>query len=584
MVGTDLSPTAQQSTTQDASGTTGAEVVIRTLAANGVEYLFLNPGTDTAPIQEAIVALGQRGERVPTIVSCLYENVALAAAHGYFEATRRPQAVMVHVDSGTQNLGGNLHNAQRAEAGVLIMSGRTPLTQDGTVPGGRDRPIQWTQDEPDQAGIVRGYVKWTHDAQRADTLGQVVTRALQVAASEPAGPVYLTLGREVLMAPTPVGSPPAPLKPLITPQPDMAALEELAGWLADAEVPFALPGRLGRNPSAVAPLVELMDLIGMPASERGGPLNVPLTHPLWLAEPKQALTNADVVLLLDADVPWVPRLAKPRAGARVAQIDLDPTKTRMVLWNFPVDLPIQADSSKALPLLLGAVRRLATPERRQRWEARRARLVAQAEQHRAAARERVAGLAAKRPLAVEWVAACLGETLPREAILLEEAVTNSEPIRQHCRREEPGTLFHATGAGLGWGMGASVGMKLARPDRTVAAVVGDGTFIFSSPIAALYAGQQAGAPFLTVVLNNGGYNASKNPVVSLFPQGASVQANAFPGVRFQQPPDFSLLARACHAYGERVDDPAEVVPAIRRGLDAVASGQCAVLDMVVQPI
>src|SRR5438876_3431974 len=114
----------------------GAEALIQLLVAQGVEYIFLNPGTDTAPLQEAIVALGEDGERVPQIIPCLYENVALAGAHGYFAITRRPQVVVVHVDVGTQNLGGNVHNAQRGRGGVVILAGRAPYTLDDT-PGSR---------------------------------------------------------------------------------------------------------------------------------------------------------------------------------------------------------------------------------------------------------------------------------------------------------------------------------------------------------------------------------------------------------------------------------------------------------------
>ena len=174
--------------------------------------------------------------------------------------------------------------------------------------------------------------------------------------------------------------------------------------------------------------------------------------------------------------------------------------------------------------------------------------------------------------------------LPPDAIVIEEAVTNLPAVRRHVRREQPGTLVSPIGPGLGWPLGGAVGVKLAAPDRLVVSVVGDGSFVFGSPVAALYAAQTAKAPFLTVILNNGGYNASKSPVVSLFPNGASVQADAYPGVRFQGPPDHAALARSCHAYGERVEDPAEVRPAIERALAAVEQGQSAVLDVIIDPI
>jgi len=145
-------------------------------------------------------------------------------------------------------------------------------------------------------------------------------------------------------------------------------------------------------------------------------------------------------------------------------------------------------------------------------------------------------------------------------------------------------LFYYYGAHLGSGVGTAAGVKLARPNQQVICLVGDGSFVFGSPVAALWAAQQAAAPFLTLVMNNGGYNASKMPVLGLFPDGASRRANAFPGARFNMPPDYAALARSCHAYGERVEDPAELPRAIERGLSAVQAGQAAVLDVVLAQI
>jgi acetolactate synthase-1/2/3 large subunit len=564
----------------------GAEALIQLLIAHGVQYLFLCPGTDTAPVQEAIVALGQRGQTVPQIVPGLYENVALAAAHGYFCVTRRPQAVLVHVDAGTQNLGAMLHDAQRAHAGVLIFAGRTPYTVDGTVPGGRDAGIQWFQDQLDQPGIVRNYVKWWHELGRTDTLNYLVPRAAQIAASEPAGPVYMTVAREILMSPMDGVTvlPPERARPAITGPGDLDGIETIAEWLADAERPLLIVGDVGRHEGAVADLTELAELIGAPVNDKSGPLNVPLSHPLFRWDVASEVREADTLLLLDCQVPWIPKATQPAPTARIAQIDIDPIKASIPLWGFPVTLPLVGDTSKALPLLLAGLERRATPERRAAWRARRERLEAEWRQRRQELVARMETERSRRPITPDWASAALGKVLPAEAIVVEEAVTNQTAVRRHIRRELPGTLLHPVGPGLGWALGASVGVKLAAPDRLVAAVVGDGSFVFGSPAAALYAAQQAEAPFLTVILNNSGYNASKSPVVSLFPGGASVQANAYPGVRFQGPPDYAAMARSCHAYGERVEDPAEMVPAIRRAMAAVEQGQAAVLDVVIEPI
>jgi acetolactate synthase I/II/III large subunit len=222
--------------------------------------------------------------------------------------------------------------------------------------------------------------------------------------------------------------------------------------------------------------------------------------------------------------------------------------------------------------------------RRGGWLARRARLAAERpgrDERTAQAAERGRG---QRPIDLDVLCGALAQTLPDEALIMEEVVTSSGTLRRHLRRTEPGTLFNAGAPGLGWALGAALGARLAAPERQVVALCGDGSFVFGSPVAALWAAQQAQAPFLTVIFNNAGYNASKMPVLALFPNGASAAADAFPGVRFPTPPDYAALARSCHAHGERVEDPAALVPALERALQIVRGGQSAVLDVIIAPI
>jgi acetolactate synthase I/II/III large subunit len=378
--------------------------------------------------------------------------------------------------------------------------------------------------------------------------------------------------------------PPEKTRAAITGPGDLDGIETIAAWLAEAERPLLLAGDVGRHPEAVPHLTALAELIGAPVNDRASPLNISLSHPLYRLDVAAEVREADAILLLDAHVPWIPKLTRPPQAARIAQIDIDPIKASIPLWGFPVDLPLVGDTSKALPLLVAAIERRATPERLAAWTARRERLEDEAARQRRDLAERIDDLRTRHPIHVEWICAALGDLLPPDAIVIEEAVTNLPTVRRHVRREQPGTLVSPIGPGLGWPLGGAVGVKLAAPDRLVVSVVGDGSFVFGSPVAALYAAQTAKTPFLTVILNNGGYNASKSPVVSLFPNGASVQANTYPGVRFESPPDYAALARSCHAYGERVEAPAEVEPSIRRALAAVAQGQSAVLDVIIDGI
>jgi acetolactate synthase-1/2/3 large subunit len=566
-----------------------AEAYVRALVAQDIEYLFLNPGTDTLPIQEALSTLEQLGERVPRTVLCAFELVALAAAHGYFAATGRAQAVLVHVDVGTQNLGGMLHNAQRGRAAVLISAGRTPYTADARQRGTRDTYIHWLQDASDQHGTVRNYVKWDYELRRADQAAEAVARAMQVATSDPPGPVYLTLPREVLMGPagdaavfTPAERPAAR-----TGAGDPEALRHVARRLVRGERPLVLTATTGRSRAGFEGLRALAELLALPVVERPERTNFPTTHALHQGfDPAPLLESADLVLILDHDVPYIPTRTAPAPGAFIAQIDLDPIKERIPLWNFPLDLAVRADTGRALSLIAEHASALLNGDDRARIEARRMQLTARHEAQRAAWDAEARAASGTRPIAVEWLGTCVGQLL-REApdcVVVDESLTSSQTLWRYLDRCEPGTIFGSGGSALGWALGAAVGVKLANPDRPVVVLVGDGSFVFGAPLAALWVAQTSQAPILTVVCNNSGYRATKDPLVGAYPKGSSVRGNRFVGVDFQPPPRYDLLAPVVGAAGDRIEDPTDLLPALRRGLEGVRQGQSVILDVILAPL
>lgn len=560
-----------------------AEGYIEALVSQGVEFLFLNPGTDTFPVQEALSKYAAEGRSAPQTILCLFEVVALAAAHGYYAATGRPQAVMVHVDVGTQNLGGVLHDAQRGRAAVVITAGRAPYTTQEGVRGTRDSYIHWLQEQLDQHGIVRNYVKWDYELRRPEQVGEAVARAFQIAASDPPGPTYLTLPRELLM--TEPGDVPIPepqrFPPVRIGAGDPAALRETARLLVSAERPVVLTADSGRTPAGFHGLVRLAELLALPVGEWRNRVNFPSDHPLHLGYDTEALVaDADVVLVLDHDVPYIPTIARPAAGATVIQIDRDPIKERIPLWSFPVDLPIRADTSQALDLLADAATELLTPADRSRIEARRTTLAARHATQRAEWRKR-AQAGHNEPLTVEWVGHCIGELLEQVpgCIVVDELVTSNREVWRQTTVREPGSWFVSGGSGLGWGLGASLGVKLAHPDRPVLALVGDGSFVFGAPVAALWAMQTQQAPVMIVIFNNGCYNATKRPLVGAYPDGYSVGTDNFIGVDLLPAPRYDLLAPVVGAYGERVESPDAVLPALQRGLDQIRAGRTAIIDI-----
>jgi acetolactate synthase I/II/III large subunit len=560
---------------------TCAEEILYLLRAQGVEYLFLNPGTDSAPLQEAAAALEARQVPAPLIVTSSFESVALAAAHGYWQMTRRAQAVFVHVDVGTQNLGAMVHNVLRDRAGVVVLAGRTPYGEDVSSPGGRSHRIHWQQDVPDQAGIVRPYAKWTFELTRSEDAARVIGRAVQVAEGGRPGLSYLTLSRDVLMQPA---GPPElrrttrfarPLPPAIEPR----ALAKLADQLASAERPLIITGRIGRQPEAARSLARLADMAAIPVVCRPDAVNVPTSHAMRVASDDIAaalIREADLLVIIECDVPWIPRDVTPSPAATIACVDADPVRADMPLWTFPVDVAMTADGAVAAAQLAAALE----PFRASIGslvQARRSWLASVAGR----APQPAAQLPGDGPAHVRDVMEALNAHLHPEDIVLEEAVSNTEIVTELLARSEPGTLCSPGGPGLGWALGASVGVKLARPSRRVVAVTGDGAFMFGVPTAALCLAAEARAPFIAVVLNNNGYRASRRPVLALFPDGVSAARGSVTGTRFACPPDFAGLATACGAYGERVEEPATLGSALQRAFKAADDGRAAVLDVAV---
>ena len=560
---------------------TTAEHLVSLLAAHGVEYLFLNPGTDTAPVQEAVYSLAEAGLPVPTVLLSTFESVSLAAAHAYWKMTGRPQAIFVHVDAGTQNLGAQVHNVLRDRAGVIVIAGKTPYGEDSQA-GGRNAPIQWQQDVPDQPGIIRGYAKWIQEITRPEMLDRAIGRAVQVAASSPAGLAYLTVSRDVLMdPPRPDHSRVTGFAVAVPPAPAPDAVARIAAALATAEAPVLVTGRAGRTDEGFAAVEALADLTGLPVTGRleGGPVNLPSRHPSNVAgraDGAAAISAADVILLVESDVPWLPEMVTLRDDVQVFHVDPDPAKASMPLWSYPVGVAVQADGPTALAAIVAELTGIAerSPEVARRFADR----VRQRRERPSAPGQ----VPESGPLTPLGVMAALSEVIDAEDVVIEEAVTNAEAVYTGLERSRPGTLTGPFAPGLGWALGGSLGVKLARPDRRVIAVTGDGAFLFGVPTSALMMAAEWGTPFLVVILNNSGYRASRLPVYELFPEGVSARRKTAVGTRFTSAPDYPALAAACHAHGERVEKAEDLLPALRRALAAVDAGQAAVLECVVE--
>jgi acetolactate synthase-1/2/3 large subunit len=345
-----------------------------------------------------------------------------------------------------------------------------------------------------------------------------------------------------------------------------------------------LTSTAGRTRQGFDALVRLAELLALPIVERRERTNFPTSHPLHQGfVPGPFVETADLILVLDSDVPYIPTQVTPRVDATIIQIDVDPVKERIPLWSFPLNLAVRADSARALELIAGYAAEMLTDAAKRRIDTRRGELTTAHDERRAAREAAALTLHDRRPIATEWLGYCLGQ-LQKEApdcLFVDESLTSHAAVWNHVDCDEPETMFGSGGSSLGWGLGAAFGVKLARPDRPVVLVVGDGSFVFGEPIAALWASQMNQAPILVVIFNNGCYNANKAPLISAYPKGYSVQGSRFVGTDLTPAPRYDLLAGVVGAAGERVEDPGELPSALRRGLEQVRAGRSVVLDVIL---
>lgn len=560
----------------------GAEAFLEVLNANEVECIFMNAGTSSGSFQEALAKYQALGKQTPKVITSLHEFVALSAAQGYFMVSGRPQVVLVHLALGTLQLGGALLNAQRGRHGVVICATRVPYGREGNKAGMPAFPLHWIHEEADQAAPVRDYVKWEYELRSVETIREVTQRAFRIAASQPTGPIYLVLPQDILGEKiSEISLPPVErYGTAVTPGLDSETAEKIADYLIKAENPLIIAGYSGRNPDAVASLVRLAERLGAPVVSSQQYVNYPSDHFLFGGFGAERLCmNADVILTVDCDVPYVAGRSGINPEAKLIHLDIDPLKLDFPMWGFAADILACCDSEKALPYITAVIEERASDEDREHFSRR---LSKYREEKKQQSEPDWTEKSKMKPISPDWLCRCIDEVIGQDAIIVEEAVTNRGAVVTNIRRTVPGTMFNNQGASLGWGLGAALGAKLAKPEKTVVSLVGDGTFIFGSPIATFQAARAYDAPFLCVVFNNGRYNAPRAGIQAADGgQSYSEKTGNWVGSAIEPSPDYAAVCRACGGYGKVVEDPAEVKSALLEALVEVRNGKAAVLDVRV---
>lgn len=568
-------------TSKPEAGPSVAEAYLDLLADRGVDYLFANAGTDFAPIVEGLARGAVTGAKSPTPIIATHENLAMSMAHGYAVVSGKLPAVMVHVSVGTANGVCGVANAARENVPILFTAGRTPIYEEDVL-GARDSAIHWGQEMFDQASLVREFVKWDYELRGGAQLATVVDRAISIATSEPKGPVYLSLPREVLAE----DMPPAPATPrarrvaALPARPSEAGLAQAAEWIAAAKSPLFIAGNLGREAGALETLSDVAAWLAIPVVQnRSRYLALPASHPMHLGfDAGPHIGEADIVIVMESDVPWIPNTAKLRSDCKVIHVGHDALFGDIPIRGFQCDLALTGSA----PAFLKDLAALLAPKLDPKiLDARRSAVAARREEMLTGWRNEIARVKDMRPIHPAWVSHCIANAKTDDAIVVNEYTLMVE----HCGFEKPTTFFASSSAsGLGWGMGAALGAKLAAPDRLVIATLGDGAYIFANPVAGHYAAHQNDLPILTVVFNNGMWNAVRRSTLTVYPDGYAAKSNSQVLSELAGLPAFEDVCTASGGYGERVEDPAQLPAALARAIKVVMQEKRqALLNVICQP-
>jgi acetolactate synthase-1/2/3 large subunit len=556
---------------------TGAESLLDGLSLSGIQYMFANAGTDFPPIIEALAR--RDPSAAPVALTIPHETAAVAMAHGAYLVTGRAQAVMVHVNVGLANSVMGVINAASDNIPMLVMSGRTPISERGRK-GARMTPIQYGQEMFDQTSLVRDLVKYSYEMRYPEQGKQLVMRAMSLATSEPQGPVYLSLPKEPLSEIVPETTqthhpmPPSATKIL----PDPEAIIKLARLLETASNPVIIcqrgdtEGRLSRALSTLAAKH------GIAVFEPFLLRNVLHSNdPALQGYHASGPSDADLIIVLDSDTPWIEATNAPGPETIVVHIGPDPHFARMPVRGFRTDLAISSDSVEAI---LAVDREARAPSA----ALQRSKALAQSATQRRDAAQVKAKAGDTNPMSAEWISHCVSEIMDEEAVAFSELGL----LPAYMILKGPNRLFNNVHAGgLGWAMPAALGAQLMRPDRLTIACMGDGSYMFANPVACHQIAEALRLPILTIIKNNAMWNAVRRSVVNGYPDGTAAMSNTVPLTSLEPLPDFAAIARASRAHAERIEDGRELPAALQRAVGIIRTEKrqvlldlrCAVSDM-----
>jgi len=553
----------------------GKRAFLELLKQEGVEILFGNPGTTELPLMDAFAV-----ENEIKYILGLQEAALMSMADGYAQASGKLAVLNLHVAPGLGNAMGMLYDAQKASSPVFISAGQQDTDYLAT------EPIL----SADLPTLARPLVKWAAEVHRLADLPRLVHRAAKTALAPPTGPVFLGLPGDILkaegevdlMGPTRVGT---------RLRGDLAEIAKAAAILAAAKRPIIMAGDAVAQSNALTELVELAELVGAPVYAEFVPntASFPASHPLFRGHVlrlqtavRKVLDEYDVLVSVGADLFTLslPSSIDPMPpGMPLIHLDTDPWE---IGKNYPANAAILGDPKSTLPELSAMVRERMTSAAR--GEAR-ARLHAASEASladRETLRAKARALAKTTPVQPLALLGAIGDMLPKDAVVIEEALSSAPGIRQLIRSDDPQSYFGLRGGGIGWGLPAAIGIKLALPHRPVVALIGDGSALYT--VQALWTAAHYRIPVVFVILNNTSYRILKQRLHSL--RGHAEQVDTYVGMELLDPAvDFVGLSRSFGVAAERAKTVHDATDLIAKALkDNVAMLIDVELDRAFKPM
>ncbi len=550
------------------SNLTGRYAFLEQLTTDGITHIFGNPGTT----EEAFIDALQDYPQLQYILA-LHESVAVGIADGYARATGRPSFVQLHINPGLGNAMGMLYNAYRTQTPMVVYAGQHAQR------GGSQEPILYG----DLVRMAEPVTKWAAHVEDAAEIPVLLRRAFKAAMEPPRGPVFLSIPTNVMEEEAATDIVPT-IYTNTRMRPDPEAVERASQILAGAQSPVIICGAGVATSGALPELVQLAEALGARVHASFSPeMPFPADHPLYagllnvVSEPalRSQLSSADAILAVGTPILNLlfPLSESPfPTQASVVHIDLNPWE---ISKNWPVQHAIMADPKMAMTDLLAALQKHLTPAYREAAQRRAQATQAMAQQQMQAMDAAAQAKWDSVPISPSRMAKELASAIAPGTILFDESITTGGYVMRHLRMSEPGTHYRATGGGLGPGMPNPIGMKLARPDRPVLSVVGDGAALYT--IQALWTAAHHRVPVTWVIANNASYRILKLNMLEYLGEGAA--GRQFVAMDLTDPPlDFSRIAASFGVQGVRIEHPDQIGDAVQ---EAQATQQPRIVDVVI---